>query len=96
MTDEHFIQTAVTLLKVVTELRFLHSALSLLALYQYIKFHFIPFYTFRDMLRTSFLLQKLNRGSYSENTSNRVMVLAFCNSPHGPLSVYQVSLNYLQ
>ena len=24
------------------------------------------------------------------------MVLAFCNSPHGPLSVYQVSLNYPQ
>ena len=26
-----------------------------------------------------------------ENTGDRVMVLAFCNSPHSPLSVYQVS-----
>ena len=25
-----------------------------------------------------------------------VMVLVFCDSPHGPLSVNQVSLNYLQ
>ena len=56
--DGHFIQTAVIQLKVVTELWFLLSVLSPLALYQYIKFHFIPFYTFRDMLRTTFLLQK--------------------------------------
>ena len=27
----------------------------------------------------------------SINTGYRVMVLAFCNSPHGPLSVYEVS-----
>ena len=31
------------------------------ALYQCIKFHLLPFYTFRDMLQTSFLLQKLKR-----------------------------------
>ena len=36
----------------------LHSALSLMALYQCIKFHLIFLYTVRDMLRTSFLLQK--------------------------------------
>ena len=49
------------------------------------------------MLRTSFLLQKLQRGSNSVRTGDRVTVLAFCNnSPHGPLSVYQVSLNYLE
>ena len=56
----------------------------------------IPFYTFRDMLQTSFLLQKIKKGSNSINTGDRVMDLAFCNFPHGPLSVYQVSLNYLQ
>ena len=39
---------------------------------------------------------KIKKGSNSVNTGDRVMVLAFCNSPHGPLSVYQVSLNYLQ
>ena len=39
----------------VIELRFLHLALPLMAVYQCIKFHLIPLYTFRDMLRTSFL-----------------------------------------
>ena len=128
-----------------TELRFLHFAFSLLALYQCVKFHPIPIDTFRDMLRTSFIAKikrgKLlrnyweqgygscilhllywpsiknscfisfpsilseicsgqafycKRGSNSVNTADRVTVLAFCNSPHGPLSVYQVSLNYIQ
>ena len=37
------------------------------------------------------LLQKLKRGSNSVKTGDRVTVLAICNSPHGPLSVYQVS-----
>ena len=89
------LQTAVTSLKVVIELLFLYSALPLLVLYQYIKFHFIPltFYTFRDMLWTSFILPKLKRGSSSVNTGDRVTVLVFCNSHHGPLSVYQVSLH---
>ena len=40
---------------------FLHSALPLIALYHCIKFHFIIFNTFRDMLQTSLLLQKLGR-----------------------------------
>ena len=48
------------------------------------------------MLRTSFLLQKIKKGSNSINTGDRVMVFAFCNSPHGPQSVLQVSLNYFQ
>ena len=86
--------TAVTPLKVLTELWFLHSAFPLLAVYQYIKFHFIPFYTFRDI--RSFLPQKLKRGSDSVNTGDKDTILAFCNSPYGPLSVYQVSLNDLQ
>ena len=32
-----------------------------MAIYQCIKGHLIPFYAFRDMLQTSFLLQKLRR-----------------------------------
>ena len=82
-------------LKLIDRVTVLAIALPLMAIYQCIKFQLIPFYTFRDMPRTSFLLQKI-KGSNSVNTGDRVMVLAFCNSPHGPLSVYQVSLNYLQ
>ena len=37
----------------------------------------------------------MKRGSNSIHTG-RVTVLVFCNSSHDPLSVYQVSLNYLQ
>ena len=31
-------------------------------------------------------IAKIKKGSNSINTGDRVMVLAFCNSPHGPLS----------
>ena len=124
-----------------TGLWFLHFAIPFIVFYHCIKFHLFSFNTFRDMLQTSLLLQKLekeitlkllvtelrflhctspdgrlsmyhfffqyapdklfimqkiNKGSNSVNTGDRVLVLAFCNSPHGPLSVYQVSLNYLQ
>ena len=34
----------------------------------------------------------MKKGSNCVNTIDRVMVLALCNSPHGPLSVYQVHL----
>ena len=40
---------------------FLHSALSLMGLYQCIKVYLIPFYAFKDRFRTSFLFQKLKR-----------------------------------
>ena len=74
------------------ELRFLYSAPPLMAIYQCIKFHLIPFYTLRDMFQTSFFfIAKIKKGSNSINTGNRVMVLAFCNSLHSPLSLYQVS-----
>ena len=33
-------------------------------------------------------IAKIKKESNSINTGDRVMVLAFCNSPHGPLSVY--------
>ena len=39
---------------------------------------------------------KIRKESNSVNTSDRVTTFAFCNFPYGPLSVYQVSLNYLQ
>ena len=66
----------ITLKLLVLELRFLHSALSRMAVYQCIKFHLITFYT-----------AKIKKGSNSVNTGDRVMVLAFCNSPDGPLSI---------
>ena len=47
--------------------------LSLEALYQCVKFYLIPFYTLRDMLRTSLLLQQVRREVI---TCNRVTVLA--------------------
>ena len=74
---------------------FLHSAIPLMALYQCIKFNLIPLYTFRDMLQTSFLLQKIKKGSNSINTLDRVMILAFCTSSDSPLSNYQISFNSL-
>ena len=43
----------------------------------------------RDALDKLFIA-KIKKGSNSVNTSDSVMVLAFCNSLHGPLSVYQV------
>ena len=41
-------------------------------------------------------IANIKKGSNSVNTGDRVMVLAFCNSPCSPLSVCQVSLSYLQ
>ena len=38
---------------------------------------------------------KMKKGSNFVNTVDSVMVVALCNSPHGPLSLYQVSFNYL-
>ena len=34
------------------------------------------------------LIVKIERGSNSLNTGDRVSVFAFCNSPHGSLSLY--------
>ena len=131
-----------------TGLWFLHSAIPFMAFDQCIKFYLFMFNTFRDMLWTSLLLQKIRKGnnsvitcdrdtvlelctfsnghlrmnqvsfnsllyfqryapnklfiakiqkgSNSVNTGGRVMVLAFCNFAYGPLSLYHVSLNYLQ
>ena len=40
-------------------------------------------------------IAKIRKGSNSVNTGDRVMILAFCDVPHGSLSVYQVSFNSL-
>ena len=79
----------------VIELWFLHSALPLMAFYQCLEFHLIPFCTFRYAPAKLFTA-KIKKGRYSVKTGDRVIVLAFCNSPYGPLSVYQVSLNDFQ
>ena len=41
-------------------------------------------------------IAKIKKGTNSVHTGDRVMVLASCNSLHGPLSVYQVSFIYIQ
>ena len=43
-----------------------------------------------------FNIAKIRNKNYSINTEDRVMVLAFCTSPHSPLSLYQVAFIYLQ
>ena len=40
-------------------------------------------------------IAKIKRGSNSVNTGDRVAVLAFCTDSDGPLSIHQVSFNYL-
>ena len=62
--------------------------------YHCIKFYLIPFYIQRyapDKLNAA----KIRKGSNSVNIGSRVMVLAVCNFPYDPLSVYQVLFNYL-
>ena len=41
-------------------------------------------------------IAKMKKESNYVNTVGRVVILAFCYSPHCPLSVFQDSLNYLQ
>ena len=64
-----------------------------MALYQCIKFHLFIFNTFRGMLWTSLLLEKIGKGNNSIITCDRVTVLAFCTFSDGPLSMYQVSFH---
>ena len=54
-----------------------------------------PLLHFQRYASVRFLTAKIKKGSKSVNAGDRVIVLAFCNSPHGHLSVYQVSFNYL-
>ena len=78
-----------------TGLWFLYSAILFIAFYHCIKFHLFIFNTFRDMLQTSLLLQKLEREITLKITCDRVTVLALCTSSDGHLSMYQVSFNSL-
>ena len=56
------------------------------------KFHLSIFNTFRDLLQTNSLLQKLGR-EITVITCDRVIVLALCNSSDDILSMYQVLFN---
>ena len=69
------------------------SADGLLSVYQ-VSFNSLVY--FQRYAPAKLFIAKMKKGSNSVNTVDRVMVLALCNSPHGPLSVYQVSLNYHQ
>ena len=55
-------QTALTPLKLVTELWFLHSELSLLALYQYIKFYFYSLLYFQSCAPDKLFIAKIEKG----------------------------------
>ena len=41
-------------------------------------------------------IAKIEKGSNSVNTADRVMILAFCISSDGPPSMYEVSFNSLE
>ena len=65
-----------------------------MALYQCVMFDLISLYAFQRYAPDEFFIAKIKKGNHFVNTVDRV--IAFCNSPHGSPSVYQVSLNYLQ
>ena len=44
---------------------------------------------FQRYATNNLFIAKIKKESNSVNTIDRVTVLAFCNSPHGPLSVYR-------
>ena len=50
---------------------------------------------FQRYVPDKLFIAKIKKGSNSVNTGDRVMVLAFCNSLYGPLSVYQVSFFFI-
>ena len=56
-----------------------------LSMYQ-VSFNSLPH--FQRFAPDKLFIAKIKKGSNSVNTGDRVMVLAFCNSPHSPLSVY--------
>ena len=92
--DKHIIAKIreVTLLLLVIELLFLHSALSLMALYQ-TQGSFNSLLCFQRYAADKLFIAKINKGSNTVNTGDRVMLLAFATFSDGPLSIYQVSSN---
>ena len=69
--------------------------ISLIALYHCIKFHLFIFNTFRDMLRTSLLMQKIRKGNNSVITCDRITVFVLCTSSDGSMLMYKVSFHSL-
>ena len=65
---------------------FLHSAIPLMPLYQCIKFNLITFNTFRDILWTRILLQKLRKGNNSVITCDELL---FLHSALSLMGLYQ-------
>ena len=77
------------------DLLFLHSAISLLVFYQFIKFHSITLQCFYRYAPDKLIIAKIKEGNKSVIICNRVTVLAFCPFSDVSLSMYQVSLNSL-
>ena len=63
-----------------------------LSMYQ---FSFNSLVYFQRYAQDKLYIAKMKKGSTSVNIVDRVMILALCDSLHGPLSVYQVSFIYL-
>ena len=57
---------------------------------------FNPLQYFQRYAMNELNAAKIRKVSNFVNTGDRVIVFAFCNFTHSPLSVYQVSFNYLQ
>ena len=51
---------------------------------------------FQRYARDKLFIAKMKKGSNYVNNVGRAVILALCYFPHCPLSVFQVSLNYLQ
>ena len=66
-------------------LAFCTSSHDILSMYQVL---FNSFLYFQRYAPDKLYIAKTMKVSNSVNTSDRVMVLAFCDSTHGPLSVY--------
>ena len=54
-----------------------------------VSFNFLVY--FQRYAPDKLFIAKMKKESNSVNTIDRVMILALCNSPYGPLSVYHIS-----
>ena len=68
------------------------SSDDILSMYQVL---FNSFLYFQRYALDKLNIAKIRKGSNSVNTVDRNMVLAFCDFPYGPLSVYQFSFNFV-
>ena len=67
----------------------------LIALYQCVKFHLIPFKNFEIHAPDNLIIAKIRKGTSSVITCERVMVLALYTSSDDFLSIYQALFNSL-